>query len=392
MNRRLTVLFALAYYRPHVSGLTIYVQRLAEAMARRGHQVTVIASRHRPDLPLIEVIDGVKVVRVPVVGRLGKGAVMPSFPVRAARLLRCHQVLSLHLPQFEAGVLALAARLLGRPVVATYHCDLRLPAGPVNRIAQQTVAVSNYVAGMLSKRIVTYTQDYADHSPFCSRFRHKCRIILPPVVVAPVNTAACDRFRAALDLNGRPIVGMAARFAADKGIEYVLNAIPNLIRHHPTLKIVVAGQRMAAIGEEAYFRRLQPLLDRWREHVVLTGLLGTEEMPAFYRSCDVLIVSSVNSTESFGLVQVEAMLCGTPVVATALPGVREPVRMTGMGEVVPPENTSAIAGAVLKVLADRSRYVKPRREIEGVFDFEQTIDAYESVFGECLTWSGPALG
>ncbi len=390
MNRRLTVLFALAYYRPHVSGLTIYVQRLAEAMARRGHQVTVIASRHRPDLALLEVIAGVQVVRVPVIGTLGKGAVMPFFPVRAARLLRRHQVLSLHLPQVEAGVLALAARLLGRPVVVTYHCDLRLPSGAVNRIAHRTVALSNYVAGMLSKRIVTYTQDYANHSPFCSRFRDKCRIILPPVVIASVDAVARDRFRAALAPDGRPIVGMATRIAADKGIEYALNAIPDLRRHYPTLKIVVAGERAPAIGEDAYFRRLQPLLDRYRDQVVFTGLLGAEQMPAFYASCDVLVVSSVNSTESFGLVQVEAMLCGTPVVATALPGVREPVRMTGMGKVVPPESTPAIAGAVLEVLADRSSYVKPRREIEGAFNFEQTIDAYEAVFGECLTGSGRA--
>ncbi len=390
MNRRLTVLFALAYYRPHVSGLTIYVQRLAEAMARRGHQVTVIASRHSPDLPLLEMIDGVQVVRVPVLGTLGKGPLMPSYPVRAARLLRRHQVLSLHLPQFEAGVIALAARLLGRPVVVTYHCDLRLPPGIVNRVAERTVAASNSVAGKLSKRIVAYTQDYADHSPFCSRFRHKCRMILPPVVIASVDAVARDRFRAALAPDGQPIVGMATRIAADKGIEYALNAIPELRRHYPTLKIVVAGERAPAIGEDAYFRRLQPLLDRYRDQVVFTGLLGAEQMPAFYASCDVLVVSSVNSTESFGLVQVEAMLCGTPVVATALPGVREPVGMTGMGEVVPPESAPAIAGAVLKVLADRSRYVKPRREIEGAFDFEQTIDAYEAVFGECLTGSGRA--
>lgn len=392
MNRRLTALFAVTYYRPHVSGLTVYVQRLAEAMARRGHQVTVIASRHRPDLPRLDVIGGVQVVRVPVIGTVGKGAVMPSFPVRAAWLLRRHEVLSLHLPQLEAGTLAMTARLLGRPVVVTHHCDLRLPPGGLNRVAERTVAASNYIAGLLSRRLVAYTQDYADHSRFCSRFRPKCRIILPPVVMAPVDGGARDRFRAVLALDGRPIVGMAARIAADKGIEYVLGAIPELLRHHPSIKIVVAGDRVPAIGEQAYFRRLQPLLKQYADRVIFAGLLGPDEMPAFYASCDVLVVSSVNSTESFGLVQAEAMLCGTPVVATALPGVREPIRMTGMGEVVPPENAPAIAAGLLKVLANPSRYVKPRHEIERAFDLEQTVSAYEAVFAECLTRTGRARG
>jgi hypothetical protein len=68
-------------------------------------------------------------------------------------------------------------------------------------------------------------------------------------------------------------------------------------------------------------------------------------MPAFFAACDVVVVPSLNSTETFGLVQVEAMLCGTPSIASDLPGVRRPPRMTGMGEVVPIGDSSALAEA-----------------------------------------------
>ena len=67
------ILFALTYYRPHVSGLTIYVQRLAEALAARGHVVTVLTSHYDPGLPREEWIDGVRVVRAPVLFRISKG-------------------------------------------------------------------------------------------------------------------------------------------------------------------------------------------------------------------------------------------------------------------------------------------------------------------------------
>ena len=84
------------------------------------------------------------------------------------------------------------------------------------------------------------------------------------------------------------------------------------------------------------------------------GTLAPDEMPAFFGAIDVLVVSSVNATESFGLVQVEAMLCGTPVVASDLPGVRQPVRSTGMGIVVPVADGSAIADAIEAIAKDAS--------------------------------------
>ena len=65
------ILFALTYSRPHVSGLTIHIQRIAEALAARHHQVTVLTSRYRPDLAADEYMHGVHVVRVPVWWRPG---------------------------------------------------------------------------------------------------------------------------------------------------------------------------------------------------------------------------------------------------------------------------------------------------------------------------------
>ncbi len=67
---RMKILFVLTYYRPHVSGLTIYVDRLARAMVERGHQVTVLTSQYQRDLQREEVVDGVRILRVPVLMRI----------------------------------------------------------------------------------------------------------------------------------------------------------------------------------------------------------------------------------------------------------------------------------------------------------------------------------
>ena len=74
------VLMVLTYYHPHWTGLTAYAKRLAEGLVRRGHAVTVLTSRHLPSLPQEEFLEGVRVVRLPVAGRISRGVVMPSFP------------------------------------------------------------------------------------------------------------------------------------------------------------------------------------------------------------------------------------------------------------------------------------------------------------------------
>jgi glycosyltransferase involved in cell wall biosynthesis len=77
------------------------------------------------------------------------------------------------------------------------------------------------------------------------------------------------------------------------------------------------------------------------------------------------------------MVQVEAMLCGTPVVITDIPGGREVVRVTGMGEIVPMGDHEALGRAVIKVLAEPGRYRRERAEIERSFSLTETVDRYE---------------
>ena len=164
------ILFILTYYRPHVSGLTIYVERLAKALAERGHSVTVLTSHYTHDLPYEEQMDGVRVVRAPVAFRFNKGVVMLTFPAIAWREIRRHDVVSIHLPQVEAALSALLTRLAGRKPLITYHCDLQMPPVWYGKIVDRLTFWDNLIAGKLADTIVAYTRDFAEHSPFLSRF------------------------------------------------------------------------------------------------------------------------------------------------------------------------------------------------------------------------------
>lgn len=373
------ILEVLTYYRPHVSGLTIYVERLSQALVRQGHEVTVLTSQYEPELTRQENLSGVQVERVPVAFRVSKGVIMPAFGFRATHWTRWADVIHLHLPQFDAPGLALRGRLFKKPVVLTYHCDLQLPSGFFNRIVNGVVLFMNRRAGDLADAVVTYTRDYGQHSPFLSHYLgKKLHIIPPPVELAACPAGVAETFASEHNLHGHKVIGISARIATEKGIEVLLNALPQVAEKHPDVLVLHANPQ--ALGEGDYAKSLRPLFELNKHRYQQLGSLHGAELTAFYKNLDALVVSSLNSTESFGLVQVEAMMNGVPVAASNLPGVRQPVTMTGMGEVTPIGDADALACALIRILDQKDNYFRPGEIIADSFSPEQTAREYVRLF------------
>lgn len=379
------ILIILTYYRPHTSGLTIYAERLARAFARRGHAVTVMTSQYDKSLPLDETVDRVRVVRVPVLFRVSKGVIMPSFGLTANRLVSEHDVIQLHLPQFDAAGVALRGRLLKKPTVITYHCDLRMPPGVLSWAANQAVLFMNELAARFTHRIVTYTHDYAEHSPYLRRYLHKLKVIPPPVELPEVTPQAIQEFRRRTNpQDHKPVIGMAARLATEKGVEVLVEALPKVLQVYPQAQVQFAGTYQNIVGEEAYYARIMPRIARFQEIGAwqFLGNLSPEQMACFYPNLDVLVLPSLNSTEAFGLVQIEAMISGTPSIASNLPGVRQPVMVHEMGKVVGIGDSQRLAEALLEVLGNRAAYIRDAQPIRQRYLPDTIAEEYEKLFTE----------
>jgi glycosyltransferase involved in cell wall biosynthesis len=377
------ILTVLTYYRPHTSGLTIYAERLARAFAKRGHQVTVMTSQYERSLPREETMDGVKIIRVPVAARVSKGVLAPTFGFVATKLVASHDVVQMHLPQFDAPGVAARARLLGKPAILTYHCDIELPSGLFNRLVNTVVDFQNNMAGMLANHIVTYTQDYADNSPYLSRYASKLTPILPPVEMPDPRPGAVDAVAKEHNIvERRPVIGMVTRFASEKGVEVLLGALPTILKKYPRAQVLYAGQHLNVMGEQAYFDRLIPQIREYEAsgHWTFLGNLSPIELSAVYPNLDVLTVPSLNSTEAFGLVQIEAMMNGVPSVPSALPGVRQPVKMHGMGVVSRIGDSAHLAECILKVLDEPQKFRGDIDAIKKTYDPDSVAAEYEKLF------------
>jgi glycosyltransferase involved in cell wall biosynthesis len=377
--KKLKILICLLYYFPHRTGLTIHVQRVAEELVRRGHQVTVLTARYRNDLPRDDVSmhQGVRIVRLWAPIRLSRGMIMPAYPWAAYKLMREHDVVSIHTPMMETMLIAALSKLTGRRLVITHHGDLVLPDGLVNRFIRGTMFWMYRFAARQASHIIAYSDDYAAHSYYLRPFQDKVTVNYPPILMPLPNPHRVEELRAEWQKDGGPVIGFAGRFVQEKRPDLLIRALEVVNTRYPNARVVFAGEY--DIRYEDTWERHQDLVQAYRDQLVFLGLReDPQDMADFYAACDVLALTS--DTECFALVQVEAMLSGTPVVMTNTPGGRVPVQMTGMGRIAQMGDWRSIGQAILDVLDNREQFVRPRQAIESVFSFQETVDRYEQFF------------
>ena len=379
-SEKLKILIALLYYFPHRTGLTIHVQRVAEELARRGHEVTVLTARYHISLPRDEVIhNGVRIVRLwtPPVA-VSRGMVMPAYPWAALGLMLQHDVVWVNVPMLETALLAVLAQLTGRPIVATHHGDLILPEGRLNRFITDTMFWMYKFMARRSARLIAYSQDYAEHSYYLRPFLDKVTVISPPIHMPLPDPQRVEAWRSEWANNGGPVIGFASRFVEEKRPDLLLRALEIINQCYPNARLVFVGEYPIKYEKE-FWDQNQGLLEQYKDQLVFPGLMtDMQAMADFYAACDVLALTS--DSECFALVQVEAMLCGTPVVMTDIPGGRVPVRETGMGRLARAGDWRSIGEAIVEVLQNREQYIRPREVIEAKFSFQETVDRYEKVF------------
>ena len=342
------LLVCLSYYHPNVSGLTISAAEQAEAFVRRGHPAAVISARQN-GTKAREVINGVQVFRSWMAGRIGKAPLMPFYPFTMWRALDGMAMVGIHMPCPEAGIAALVARLRGRPVIISYVTSIST-ADRASRVVRAISALSHLVAGVLADRIQVVSQDYAENSTFCRLFRKKLRYAVIPTPFPPED----QLFQALKRPKGEgPLhVGYVGRLARQKSLGVLLTAMEGLSEKVGREVVLdLCGPAADIIGEtdwQATLTAANASEGRIRYHGVLHG----PALQAFYGGLDLLVLPSTDRQESFGLVQVEAMLQGVPVVASDLAGMREPVRQTGMGLLARPGDPEHLRDCMEQVLTE----------------------------------------
>lgn len=356
------------FFAPHWTGLAKSFRSLALDLQRQGHDVTVLTTRFRDDLPRRETVDGLDVHRSACLFAISRTHYSLRILAEAFRLSRRCDVVVINSPFSNVLFAALVAKLRGKRTIIFHQGDLVLPRRSGSRLLrvliERTFDLLTVPAMAISDVVATYTEDYARHSRVMRRFTHKLRTVVPTIdVPAGDPSPALAAQLAALKRDGA-LVGFAGRFVEEKGFDVLFRAIPAIVRRRPAARFVFAGDR--DVHYERFFERTAALLGGVEDRVTFLGLLAGGDLRAFYRSLDVFVLSS--RSDCFALTQAEAALCGAPLVVTDIPGARCLVRETGAGVLVAPEDPQALAAGVLAVLESPGRYTMHRPAVRAWLD------------------------
>lgn len=343
----------LQYYKPHVSGLTNMAATLAETAAGAGYDVHVHCVA-KAGAGSTTVVDGVTVHSYRKSFSLGRGNFSLGFLRAGRRARREEGIAHFHLPLPESALFGWM--LSHRPLLVTYQCDA--PAnGFLGTIMARALDVSHKVLIRRARVTCTSSDDYAVHSRLAPLF---ARMSARGIAATSIDRAG-GRPRYALE--GKRQIGFLGRPTSEKGIDVLMRALELL----PDDIVVTLAGPLDGLSEKVGYDRalLGALMDRGR--VRSLGFLEEDDIADYYASLDLFVLPSTNSFEAFGIVQVEAMSAGTPVVASDLPGVRTIVQTTGFGEIAPIGDAAGLAAAIGRALGSTYDVEHARHVLESTY-------------------------
>lgn len=344
VTRSVRVAQVTATFPPYWGGTGNVAYQTARLLHDRGHEVTVVTTnRPGPDL-----VFPFPVTRLSPLFGIGNASITPAL----LKHLKGFDIIHLHYPHiFGAELTLAAARRFQTPLVVTYHNDLL--AGGLRGLAFRAYTeFSQRTVLRHVSRLIATSRDYAQHSQLARAGRLPTISIIPNGVDTELFRPSTAQDDTATDVWGFPrhtglalFVGGLDKAHHFKGVEVLIDAVARV----PDLVAVVVGEGELRRSYEDMAHRLAP------GQVHFTGRLAVEDLVKLYQLADFTVLPSVNRGEAFGMVLIESMACGTPVIATDLPGVRTVVDNEVDGIIVPPRDAEALAVAVAKLMANRKR-------------------------------------
>lgn len=360
------------YYPPTTGGIEQHIHLLCGRLATKMDVAVLVPSRSRSRVETR--LDGVTIVRVPEFGRYASVPLCPSMPGELRKL--APDIVHLHFPN-PMGDIAYLLGTRGVPLVISYHAD----------VVRQRALLPLYLPLIdqtfgQAGRILASSGEYVASSPILRRFGKKCSVI--PYGIDVESFALRDGERPHVEELRRDhpkgLVLFVGVLRPYKGIEVLLRAMVEVPQAH----LVVVGLDRDR-GRAADVATRLGLSSR----VAFQGVVSDSRLRALLYACDLLALPSLDRREAFGIVQLEAMVCGKPVVSSDLPtGVRFVNRDGETGLLVPPGNPDALAAALTRLLNDadlRARLGQTARErVIREFSVDRMVEQTTEVYSQLV--------
>lgn len=357
-------------YDPVLGGIENHIKMLAEAEAARGDDVSVLVTSSTPRSERTT-IRGVRVIRAARALEFASTPFSLAMAIEASTLRP--DVVNLHMPYPPGDIVARGVG--GRPaLVVSYHSDV-VRQQQLLRIYRPVLEATLGAA----HRVIAGTHAYLASSPFLSRHTRKSRVVPYAVDAARFATFDAQTIDRLRRLYPGPVILSVGVLRYYKGLHILLAAMRE-----------VAAQ-LVIVGDGPERARLETLAREMgvAERVHFAGRVPDDDLPSYYQAADIFVLASHLRAEAFGIVLLEAMAAGLPLVTTELGTGTSEVNQHGTtGFVVPPDDPEALARALRALLADRQLREhlgqNGRRRAQAEYTPERMVQRTGVVYHEAL--------
>ncbi|WP_395001725.1 glycosyltransferase [uncultured Helicobacter sp.] len=356
------------FYPPDLGGIERVMQDICDAFNAQGFICDVLCSNSGKYFKLDILDSKARIYRTKSYGKLASTSVTPQMIYFLRNLARSYDILHLHLPDPMANLALICANLRDKKIILHWHSD----------IIKQKHLLKLYkpLQSWLLKRadtIIGTSPKYIEQSKTLQAYRHKCiSIPLGTTPFAPQSLAP----QSLTPKNPKRLLAMG-RFVRYKGFEYAIRA----------MEFLPEDYHLSINGDGALKQELHNLITalRLENRVSINnpGFLSSKQLCQKYAKHGILVLPSFSKNESFGLVQIEAMSYGVPVVSCAIEGSGvDWVNEHGYsGIVVPPKDPRALARAVEQIVKNYEFYsANALRRFQAHFTKEKMIDSLKELY------------
>lgn len=362
------------FYLPHSGGVEKVHFDLVEGLNEKGVQTDVLCANHLKGNSFFD--EHYKIFAAHTIKVLASTPLSYSIIPILKKIQHNYDIIHIHLPNPMANLAVFLTQPKAK-IILHWHSDIIRQ----KKLLKLYAPLQTWLLKKADKIVIT-TPTYVEGSSTLKKYKDKITCI--PIGIdnkeLTVNETKLNELKK--EYKGKKIVFYLGRLVYYKGIEYLIEASKSL-PDDTIILIAGIGELKDKLQKQIHFYNLE-------DKVKLLGKIPFEELGAYYQLCDIFCLPSTERSEAFGVVQIEAMAFGKPVISTSIKGSGvDWVNLNNVsGIIVPPKDANKLAEAIIELLTDEKKYqqlsIGAKKRYEEEFTKEKMVEKFRNLYLEIL--------
>jgi len=380
------------FFFPSIGGIENYVYNLSTNLSNKEHKITILTV-NTENVQKEEIIsEKVSVYRCSLNFRYHKGLISIEF-IKRILSANDYDIYHVHIP-FPLGleIAVVASKIHKIPLVVTHHGEYTKGNVFFSLISSIYSKICRNISLKYVDWILFLTSSYSVSLRLNKKIRKKIKIIKTGVDIqrfSAINDGAILRKKYGFTANDKIVlfVGSLSIYNRYKGVDYLIRALHEIRSVNNSVKLLIVGEGKLVSELKELAKEL-----KLEKEVIFATSVSDEELPYCYAMCDVFALPSISGPESFGIVLLEAMASGKPVIASGLPGVNDVVKDGITGYLVEPKNVKQLSQRILKIIKDVKLGKKFGRNSQRViieeYQWANIVEEFEELYNNAMCKNG----